>query len=180
MKKVKHEGRKTDAEKKVMKGDVLLVKDQKDGEDLGLRDDFYKKALEEGRKDEPDLEKTFNLLNESLKSGNPEAAYALGTWYLHGKFVKKNIKKAVSLLRQAAKHNIKDALYDLAVCYEDGVGVKKNFRLAMECFLRAALRGDKQSIYNVGRCYYHGIGVNKDRRLAWIWLDYAKALGIQK
>jgi uncharacterized protein len=140
----------------------------------------YNKALREMSKKTPKLERVFLLLEESSKDGNPSATYALGTWYLYGRFVRKNINKAVKLFRQAAKDKEPNAIYDLAVCYEKGVGLKLNLKLAMENYMRAVLYGDKQSIYEVGRCYYYGIGINKDRRLAWIWLDRAKELGINE
>jgi len=145
---------------------------------MAVTNNYYDKALVEMAKSRPDMKKVFFLLEKSLKLGNPEAAYALGTWYLHGRYVKKNIKKAVALLRQSAKDNVPNAIFDMAVCYEKGVGVRKNPRKSMEHYLRAFLYGDKQSTYEIGRCYYYGIGVSKDRRLAKIWLDRARGLGV--
>lgn len=142
--------------------------------------DSYQIALEEISKETPDIDKVIFLLEKSSREGDSRATYALGTWYLYGKHLKKNITKAVKLLRQAAKNNEPNALYDMAVCYETGSGVKKNLRLAIEHYMRASLQGDEQSIYEVGRCYYYGIGISENRRLAWIWLDHARKLGIQE
>lgn len=142
--------------------------------------DDYQKALKEMAKDNPNIEKVINLLENSSQDGDSRATYALGTWYLYGTHFKKDIRKAIKLLRQAAKDNEPNAIYDLAVCYENGEGVKKNLKLAMEHYMRASLYGDKQSIYEVGRCYYYGIGIDKNKRLAWIWLDYAKKLGLEE
>ena len=140
----------------------------------------YEEALTEISKDNPDAEKVTFLLEKASTEGDARATYALGTWYLYGKHVKKNINKAVKLFRQAAKSDEPSALYDLAVCYETGNGVKKNLKLAMEHYMRASLCGDKQSIYEVGRCYYYGIGIEKNRKLAWIWLDHARKFNIQE
>jgi TPR repeat protein len=140
--------------------------------------DLYETALVEANKKNPDNNKVLSLLTKSLEEGNPKSAYALGTWYLHGYHVKKNLRKAIQLLRKAARENISEALFDLAVCYEKGAGVKKNEKLALEHYLCAALHGDEQSVYEVGRCYYHGIGVDKNRRVAKVWLDRASELGI--
>lgn len=136
----------------------------------------YVKALREARKKSADQKRILKLLNSAFKAGSPEAAYALGTWYLHGKNVKKNLRTAMKMLRYAATENVASALYDLAVCYERGVGAKRNLRAAAEYYLRAAVHGDEQAIFSVGRCYYHGIGFEKDRRVAWIWLDKSKQL----
>ena len=142
--------------------------------------ELYAEALDEVSKKTPDVEKVLGLLNRSLATGDSQAAYALGTWYLHGyeTHVKKDIRKAIQLLRQAANGNVPDAVYDMAVSYETGVGVKKNPKLAMEYYLRAALLGEKQSFFEVGRCYYHGIGIEQNKRLAKIWYDRAEELGV--
>lgn len=87
--------------------------------------DLYQMALVEAKKKKPDNKKVFSLLMKSMRKGNPQATYALATWYLHGKHVKKNLHKAIQLLRQAVRMNVKEALFDLAVSYEKGIGVKK-------------------------------------------------------
>ena len=140
--------------------------------------DSYEEALREVSKKHADIERVRALLEKSLKAGKPEAAYALGTWYLHGHNVKQDRRKAVRLLLQAAKGNVANALYHLAVCYEKGAGTKKNPKRAVECYLRAALHGDEQSVYEVGRCSFYGIGTTKDTKLAWAWLDRARELGV--
>ena len=140
-------------------------------------DILYKKALEEAEKDDPNNLLTFNLLERSLKLGNAKAAYALGNWYFHGKYVEKNIRKGIELFKLAASENNPDALYDLAVSYEVGVGVKKSLKSAFECYLRAALEGHTQAIYEVGRLFYFGIGVQKNVDIAYIWQDKGRELG---
>jgi TPR repeat protein len=146
---------------------------------LMIGDILYKKALTEASKDNPDIDRVLNLLNEAIKKENPRAFYALGSWYLHGKNVKKDFKKAVTLLKKAADKNISSANFDLAICYETGVGAKKDDKKAFECYLKAALEGDKQAYYEVGRCYYYGIGITKDEKIGNIWLDKAQSLGIK-
>ncbi|WP_292972119.1 hypothetical protein [Mucilaginibacter sp.] len=51
-------------------------------------DRLYHKALSKAYSEETDLESIFELLERSLAQNNPKAAYALGTWYLHGKYVR--------------------------------------------------------------------------------------------
>jgi TPR repeat protein len=142
--------------------------------------DPYQAALNEMSKNNADVDKALAWLQQAIADGNPNAAYALGTWYLHGVHQKQNLREALKLLRQAALKNVPEALYDLAVCYEQGTGTKQNFRLAMESYLKAALSGDKQSFYEVGRCYYYGIGTERNLRLASIWFKQAKRLGIHE
>jgi TPR repeat protein len=142
-------------------------------------DNLYDEALIEMKKETPDMAKAFELLLASYDLGGHKAAYAIGTWYLHGRHVKKDPEKAVDYFNVAIKKNIPNACYDLALCYETGTGVKKDLKMAFELYMRAALFGDSQSYYEVGRCYYHGIGVTKNKKLSNIWLDKAEDLGIK-
>lgn len=142
-------------------------------------DRIYKAALLEAAKDEPDLGYVYNLLGKAVLKKNPKAIYALGTWYLFGKFVEKDVNKAFELFLEASHANIAEACFDLAKCYEEGVGVTKSLINAYDQYLKAALLGDKQSIYEVGRCYYYGIGIKEDHRLAGVWLDIASYNGIE-
>jgi TPR repeat protein len=54
----------------------------------------------------------------------PDAMYALGTWYLHGKgdLVKLDLTRAIELIRAAAEAGNIEAMYDLAVSYDKGAG----------------------------------------------------------
>ena len=140
--------------------------------------DLYDTALKEMSKQSPNKKKVVELLNKSIDSGNPKAAYALATWYLHGEYVEKDLSKGIMLLKRASDKNVPEACYDLAICYEKPEGVTENLEKAFELYLRAALHGDKQSFYEVGRCYYHGIGVVKDEEIADIWLERAEEFGI--
>ena len=136
----------------------------------------YDQALREMKKMRPDVAIAKGLLERARMKGDLRASYALGTWYLHGTGVRRNISKAVALLREGARGGVPSASFDLAVCFEQGVGVSINPRSAFRCFLEAALRGDTGALYEVGRCLYYGIGVVRDTRVAWIWLDRSREL----
>lgn len=89
------------------------------------RDNSLKLAFAEMNKPNPDLKLAFELLKKSAEKNNYEALYAIGTWYLHGRYVKKNYSLAVNYFSKAIKGNNCNAYYDMALCYEKGVGVKK-------------------------------------------------------
>lgn len=97
--------------------------------------------MQEVRKKNADTSRVLSLLRSAVRNGNANAAYALGTWFLHGIVVKKNVRKAARLLREASNGNVSDASYDLAVCYEKGIGVRKNPRRAAGLYFKAALYG---------------------------------------
>jgi TPR repeat protein len=139
--------------------------------------EIYKKALEEAYKEYPNLDIVLKKLHQAIEMGSYEACYALGSWYLHGKNVEKNLKKAVAYFKKASEGNVVRAFFDLAVSYETGIGVKKDPKKALEFYLKAAVWGDQQSFYEIGRCYYYGIGIEKNKRIGKIWLERAAALG---
>lgn len=138
----------------------------------------YEKALREMEREKPNFKLVMELLNHGIQSGDAKAAYALGTWYLHGKNVRKNTNKAIELLKKAAKENIPEACFDLAVFFETGKNDTKDDKAAFQFYLKAAIRNDAQAIYEVGRCYYYGVGTKKNKAMADIWLERAQELGI--
>lgn len=138
----------------------------------------YAQAIKLMKSSSPDEKKGAQLLEKALEEQDPRAYYALATWYLHGRYYKKDLKKAVSLLKKAAKENIAEAAFDLALCYEKRAGISYSPTKAYEFYLKAALLGDAQSFYEIGRLYYYGIGTPKDEDIAEIWLSHAEKLQI--
>ncbi len=137
---------------------------------------WYARALAEVSKKSPDYNRALALLEKSIRGGDMRAAYALGTWYLHGAHLRRSLRRAVPLLRRAARAGVRSAHYDLAVCYETGTGTPKNVRLALRHYLMAALGGDSQAVRAVGRCYYHGIGCAADHEVGLLWTRRAKMM----
>lgn len=133
----------------------------------------YDRALVEARRPRANLTKALGLLQRAYDVGDARAAYALGTWFLHGRpgLLEKDMPRAVRLLTEAAAANVSDALFDLAVCYERGAGVRQSYKKAAVLYLRSALLGDKQAARAVGKLYWHGQGVKRDRAVARVWLE---------
>jgi uncharacterized protein len=132
----------------------------------------YVSALAEMKKQKPNLLAAFEMLESAHSEGDPNATYAIGTWYLHGKppAVERNTKKGTDLIREAADAGVANACFDCAVSLEKGISAEKNSRAAFLYFLKAALLGDQNAFEEVGRHYYYGIGVEKDRAIADVWL----------
>lgn len=130
-----------------------------------------KKALALCRSKNYDGAEALALLEKADKAGSAEAAYALGTWYLFGKHVRKNYRTAAEYLQRAADKNYASAAHDLAISYEKGAGVPKDKHEAFRLYMKAARLGDRQAAYEVGRCFYWGIGTAKDRSVAEVWFD---------
>ncbi|TAA21586.1 tetratricopeptide repeat protein [Pseudoxanthomonas winnipegensis] len=129
----------------------------------------YERAEREMSQAKPSLEKAYSYLIEAQSNFDPRADYALATWYLHGRFVRRNVRKSIRLLKSACDGKVPEACFDIAVLYETGVGVKKNPRRAAIYYLKAALLGEKSAANEVARCLYYGIGFSKDVVQARVW-----------
>lgn len=141
----------------------------------------YKRATKIAQKDGRPSPQVYELLERAAKKNDPDAEYALATWYLHGnELVSANKRTAISMLRKATQAGVSAAAFDLAVCYERGEGVKKSEERAFSLFVQAALAGDIQAYYEVGRMYYYGIGTVRNRALAKTWLQKASKLGYRE
>lgn len=136
----------------------------------------YKRALREARKENVDQKLVLRLLESSIEKGNLDATYALATWYLFGKGVKRNYYKATELLSKCTDAN-SSASYDLAICYEKGKGVEMNKVKAFELYSQSALQGDSQAFYEVGRCFFYGIGTMRNRIIGNLWIREAEVRG---
>lgn len=139
----------------------------------------YEKALKMARRKTYRPENVVALLERAIAEGDTRAAFALGTWYLHGRHIRRNRRKAYGLIAGAAVKGNASALYHLAVFYEKGLVVEKDPQRALALYIDAALRGDAQAHYEVGRFFWHGIGVEANEAIAGIWLKNAAELGIR-
>ena len=144
-----------------------------------VAESLYDCAMSEMRSEHPDTRNIVATLRRAIEAGSARAAYALATWYIHGRddVVPQDFGEAVKLLELAAEAHIPSALFDLAACYANGEGVPQSWDRAFLLYLQAALHGDDEAVFKVGRAYFYGLGVPEDRRVADIWLDRAHELG---
>jgi uncharacterized protein len=113
----------------------------------------------------------FELLRAASRKGSAEATYAIGTWYLFGRHVPKNLVEASRYFEKAARKRHPSALYDLAVMHERGQGVRKNLKRAFALYIKAADLGDTDALRAVVRCVYYGIGVVRAPELGRLILN---------
>lgn len=92
---------------------------------MSVGDFILERALKEAKKKSANLKVVYQLLERSANKGNAEALYAIGTWHLHGKYVRKDASIAVKYFLKSIEKNHSSASYDLAVCYEKGLALKK-------------------------------------------------------
>jgi len=125
----------------------------------------YKKAFQRARK-EGNSAAVFELLKKAHNDRDRRATYALGSWYMHGCYVKKDPRRAARLFDLARKGGIAEAAFDLGQSYEAGIGCPKSPERAVKLYMEAASRGDRDAWKEIIRCIYWGIGTSKNRMLA--------------
>jgi TPR repeat protein len=128
-------------------------------------DKRYSNALRIMKRD-GSVTRAYELLSAAAEDGDAFSKYALGTWYLHGFFVKRNLRNAIKLIREAAERNISSAAFDLAVCYELGIGIRKNIEEASRYYLRAFLFGDVEGAVELERVLYWESDLSAGRKLS--------------
>jgi TPR repeat protein len=104
------------------------------------------------------------LIEELAATGNAEAVYALGTWYLHGAHgFKKDLRRARRLIKSAAERLVPAALYDLAEFVDRDRAVISRKRKAYNLYLASALLGDADALDEIIRRTYWGEGTFENR-----------------
>jgi TPR repeat protein/formylglycine-generating enzyme required for sulfatase activity len=94
----------------------------------------------------------------------------LGSFYLFGRGVEKNIPLGINLLEKVAKSGEPSALNNLGTLYFDGKDVEKNIALANKYFLKAANKGNPVAMYNLGKSYRY---YDKNYNEAYKWFKKA-------
>ncbi|MEM7362259.1 MAG: tetratricopeptide repeat protein [Bacteroidota bacterium] len=117
---------------------------------------------------------TIQQLIRYAKLEKPEIYHLLGTWYLEGKHVKKNLKRAISFFKKAADEDVIEAVYQLALHHQSGIGTPQDAQEAHRLFTKAALNGHPPSAQKVADIYASKPKTKKNKKLATLWAQYAK------
>lgn len=120
-----------------------------------------------------DIQSALPLLEADARSGDREAAQALGTLYLNGDGVTRNPAMAAGWFRRAAEAGHAGASYNLANAYRLGLGTQKDLEAALHWYMRAAEGGSAEAAYTLGTIFRLGDGVRRDYRTALHWLNIA-------
>jgi TPR repeat protein len=89
-----------------------------------------------------DLDKAFDLCNQAVLAGIPEAYWAMGGMYYFGRGVPHDPMKAAEWFERASEKGVAGAKTDLAVMYWQGNGIARNETRAIELWREAAALGD--------------------------------------
>ncbi len=117
------------------------------------------------------------VFQQAAEQGHPRAMSALGTMYLDGEGIPKDLNQAFKWYTEAAMRGNRGAQYTLGGMYEDGEGVAKNVAKAAQLYEASARHGHPLAQYAIGLSYEFGQGVPRNRRTAIFWLDQAAKQG---
>ena len=110
-------------------------------------------------------------------AGNPQAQYALATFYKEGRGVKMNAQEATRLLAAAARAGYTDAEVEYAIALFNGTGVKQDERAAGEFLIKAAKKNSAPAQSRLALMYASGRGIKADPVEAARWHMIAVAGG---
>eukprot|EP01138_Halocafeteria_seosinensis_P015177 gb/GECG01015490.1/.p1 GENE.gb/GECG01015490.1/~~gb/GECG01015490.1/.p1 ORF type:complete len:403 (+),score=54.12 gb/GECG01015490.1/:1-1209(+) len=134
----------------------------------GNPDALYSIGL--GYKKQGDYVAAVSLYTLAAERGNMYAQNDVGSFYIEGQGVQKDLEKALHYYEMAVKQGDKFAEQAAGAIYLDienkGQEHYKNTERAKILLERAASQGMKESKYYLGRMYNEGIGVNVDKERA--------------
>lgn len=113
------------------------------------------------------------------RQGDATAQNNVGTIYLNGTGVEKDMNQAVYWFKKAALQHQPDAENTLGMLYIRGIGVQADPQKAVPLISDAADQGNADAENDLGLMYANGVGVDQDSDMAAQWLRKALAAGSQ-
>ena len=110
-------------------------------------------------------------------AGNPEAQYALATFYKEGTGVAKDVEKSVQLLKAASLADNVDAEVEYAIALYNGTGTPKNEAAAVALLRKAARQNSPIAQNRLARVLVSGEGAPMDKIEGLKWHIVAKTAG---
>ncbi|MNK93995.1 putative beta-lactamase HcpC precursor [compost metagenome] len=106
-------------------------------------------------------------------AGEAYEQYLVGTEYVRGELVPKDLKQAIAWFEKAAAQGEEAARVALGLMFRDGEGVAQDYRKAKKLLETAAARGNVDAQVNLANLYSRGLGTKPDQVAAFGW--YMKA-----
>ena len=98
----------------------------------------------------------------AAKQNYPEAQFNLGSIYLNGKYVVRDINKAIHYYSLAADQSTPQAEFNLGVIYLNGKYVVRDINKAIHYFSLASNQNYPEAQFNLGIIYYIGEYIKQD------------------
>jgi len=115
----------------------------------------------------------FKKYKKIAKQDNPVAQQLLGSLYMNGQGVKKDITKAIYWFQKAVEEDEEIAQYYLGIMYLKGVGIEQDLSKPAHWIHKSAEQGDALAQYQLGNMYLKGAGVEQKHFMAALWFRKA-------
>jgi TPR repeat protein len=126
----------------------------------------------------PNADLGMEWLIKAAKAGEPRGQSQLGSLYLHGIFINKDIDKSIFWFEEAIKNNSNSARYNLAKLYINKANITPlRLEKAIELYLAAADQGYTDAKVALGNIYMHVTYGLKNGEKAIYWLKSAAQSG---
>jgi len=143
-----------------------------DGETAGYLANLYA-FIEE----KCDYKKAFDYATIAAEDENNEGYNVLGSLYLNGSGVEKNVNLALENYKMAAAFGDETAMNQIGIIFEGNDDFDANPEQSFYWFNEAAKKGLDVGMYNLGWCYKNGFGVDTDVEKAAEWFKKSADLG---
>lgn len=117
-------------------------------------------------------------LRNAAASGDPAAAYEVGTRFMEGRGVPANFEEAARWYERAASKGLVPAQFRYASMLEKGQGVKKDIAAAHKLYVAAAARGHAKAMHNLAVLYAEGAEGKPDYANAAQWFRKGAEHGV--
>lgn len=157
-----------EAEKRLLEA----FKEYQDVEVAGLLANLY--AFTE---EKCDYKKAFEYATIAADDENNEGYNVLGSLYLNGWGVEKNVNLALENYKMAAAFGDETAMNQIGIIFEGNDDFDANPEQSFYWFNEAAKKGLDVGMYNLGYCYKNGFGTETDVEQAAEWFKKSAELG---
>ena len=117
-------------------------------------------------------------LRNAATSGDPAAAYEVGTRFMEGRGIPANLEEAARWYERAASKGLVPAQFRYASMLEKGQGVKKDLTAAHKLYVAAASKGHAKAMHNLAVIYAEGAEGKPDYANAAQWFRKAAEHGV--
>ncbi len=143
-----------------------------DGDTAGLLANLYAFSAEKC-----DYKKAFDYATIAAEDDECGGYLVLGSLYLNGWGVEKDVNKALENYKMAAALGDETAMNQIGFIYMGNDELEANPEQSFYWFNEAAKKGSNVGMFNLGCCYRDGFGIEADIEKAAEWFKKAAELG---
>ena len=158
----------SEAEKRMLE----LYKEYENGDSAQLLAELYAFSIEKCN-----YKKAFEYATIAAEDDEKGGYLVLGSLYLNGWGVEKDINLALDNYKMAAALGDETAMNQIGIIFMDSEDFEANPEQSFYWFNEASKKGSDVGMFNLGYCYKNGFGIEADVEQAAEWFKKAAELG---